>query len=91
MPSVLGSLLDIATTASTEVLCLILEVITECIRVNSTCLPQYSEQIVDLILHILQKFKYVKVFKIHFFSQMLKFYWSEFYGQNFGQATVTIS
>jgi len=56
MPKVLSSLLDISSTATTEVLCLILEVISECVRVNSTCLPSYSEQIVDLILALLQKY-----------------------------------
>ena len=56
MPKILDSLLDICNTASTEVLVLILEVLGECVRVNSTCLPQFSERLVDLILVILQKF-----------------------------------
>ena len=56
MPRVLENLLDICNTATSEVLCLLIEVITECVNVDDTALPQFAEKIVDLVLNVLQQY-----------------------------------
>ena len=50
----LGSLIEMCSTAPTEVSCLLLEVITECINIEEDNLDKFGTQLTDLILSTLQ-------------------------------------
>lgn len=54
MQNVIGNLIEIAAQSNTEVLCLILEVLTTCVTVEETVAAQFAPQLSELIVALIQ-------------------------------------
>ena len=54
MQNVMGNLIEIAAQSNTEVLCLILEVLTTCVTVEEQVAGQFAPQLAELIVALIQ-------------------------------------
>ena len=66
MQNVIGNLIEIAAQSNTEVLCLILEVLTTCVTVEDTVAGQFAPQLSELIVALIQNKRYFRIFKSPF-------------------------